>query len=236
MTDHDYDYTRAELIRLREPFPKHKIEKLDTGRGFVLDYVSHAHVTERLLELDPFWTWEPVAFDDRGLPAFDANGGLWIKLTVLGVTRYGYGEPQGRDEFDRVKGAIGNAIRIAAMRFGVGLHLWQKEATAEPIGRPAEHIEQEQAWAGKKPPKLQKATEKQLEAVKLMMAGVKYDHVERFLEAVVGKKNLNDLNMADVDWFFATKKAGVQERYAALKSIWEQDEEDPWAVEGLDRD
>lgn len=239
MTNIDYDYARAELLRLREPFPKHKIEKLDTGRGFVLDYVSHAHVTERLLEIDPFWTWEPVAFDERGLPALDANGGLWIKLTVLGVTRYGYGEPQGRDEYDKIKGAIGNAIRVAAMRFGVALHLWQKEtgsssSTGEPVGRPPEQIRQEADWAGKKPPKLQKATEKQLDAVQKMLAEVPYHHRSRFLNECLGKDSLEALNMADVDWFFETKKAGVMERYRALSSIWaEQPEDDPWAVDGL---
>jgi len=92
-----------------------------------LDYVSHAWVTDRLLQVDPSWNWEPVAFDESGLPKFDENGGLWIKLTVCGVTRYGYGEPQGRDKFDAKKGAIGNAIRVAALRFGVALDLWAKE-------------------------------------------------------------------------------------------------------------
>jgi hypothetical protein len=77
------------------------------------------------------WTWKPLAFTEAGLPAFDNNGGLWIELTVCGVTRYGYGEPQGRDKFDQTKGAIGNAIRNAAMRFGVALDLWAKEAPTE---------------------------------------------------------------------------------------------------------
>jgi hypothetical protein len=115
---------------LRAPFAKEQIQKLPTG-GLQLDYVSHAWVTDRLLQVDPTWNWEPVAFDDNGLPKFDNNGGLWIKLTVCGVTRYGYGEPQGRDKFDMTKGAIGNAIRNAAMRFGVALDLWAKEAPAE---------------------------------------------------------------------------------------------------------
>jgi hypothetical protein len=115
---------------LRAPFPKEQIQKLPTG-GLQLDYVSHAWVTDRLLAVDPHWTWKPLAFTDAGLPAFDSNGGLWIELTVCGVTRYGYGEPQGRDKFDMTKGAIGNAIRNAAMRFGVALDLWAKEAPAE---------------------------------------------------------------------------------------------------------
>lgn len=117
---------------LRAPFPKEHIQKLDAGYA-KLDYVSHAWVTDRLLQVDPEWTWEPVAFDTDGLPKFDENGGLWIKLTVCGVTRYGYGEPQGRDKFDAKKGAIGNAIRIAAARFGVALDLWTKEAPAEVV-------------------------------------------------------------------------------------------------------
>ena len=115
---------------LRAPFPKEQIQKLPTG-GLQLDYVSHAWVTDRLLQVDPMWTWEPVAFDESGLPKFDENGGLWIKLTVCGVTRYGYGEPQGRDKFDARKGAISNALRVAACRFGVALDLWAKEAPAE---------------------------------------------------------------------------------------------------------
>ena len=114
---------------LRAPFPKEQIQKLPTG-GLQLDYVSHAWVTDRLLQVDPQWTWKPLAFNDAGLPAFDSNGGLWIELTVCGVTRYGYGEPQGRDKFDLTKGAIGNAIRNAAMRFGVALDLWAKEQPA----------------------------------------------------------------------------------------------------------
>ena len=120
---------------LRAPFAKEQIQKLPTG-GLQLDYVSHAWVTDRLLQVDPTWNWEPVAFDDDGLPKFDNNGGLWIKLTVCGVTRYGYGEPQGRDKFDAVKGSIGNAIRNSSMRFGIALDLWAKEAPAETKPEP----------------------------------------------------------------------------------------------------
>lgn len=89
-----------------------------------LDYVGHAQVTDRLLAVDPGWVWEPVAFDDAGLPAVDRHGGLWIRLTVAGVTRYGYGHADGKSGPDAVKEAIGDALRNAAMRFGVGLDLW----------------------------------------------------------------------------------------------------------------
>jgi hypothetical protein len=140
--------------KLREPFPKEHIQKLDAGYA-KLDYVSHAWVTDRLLKVDPQWNWEPVAFDEQGLPLFDENGGLWIRLTILGVTRYGYGEPQGRDRYDSKKGAIGNALRNAAMRFGVALDLWAKESTENaPRGRtePAKAIpEDADPWGEKNP-------------------------------------------------------------------------------------
>jgi hypothetical protein len=85
-----------------------------------LDYVGHAAVTDRLLDVDPGWTWEPLALDCDGLPAYDRSGGLWIRLTVCGVSRLGYGD--GPDPKQR----IGDAIRNAAMRFGVALDLWHK--------------------------------------------------------------------------------------------------------------
>lgn len=85
-----------------------------------LDYVGHAATTDRLLKVDPAWSWEPFSVDANGLPAI-SNGGLWIRLTVAGVTRPGYGDGKS------VKEMIGDAIRNAAMRFGVALDLWAKE-------------------------------------------------------------------------------------------------------------
>lgn len=94
-----------------------------------LDYIGHAALTDRLLDCDPAWSWEPLAYDDRGLPAFDQSGGLWGKLTVCGITRIGYGnaEPsQYKDVGSREKEVIGDFLRNAAMRFGAGLELWHK--------------------------------------------------------------------------------------------------------------
>lgn len=94
-----------------------------------LDYVGHAALTDRLLDADPEWSWEPAAFNEHGLPAFDHTGGLWIKLTVCGVTRLGYGHAAGKQNQDpgaREKEVIGDALRNAAMRFGAALDLWHK--------------------------------------------------------------------------------------------------------------
>ena len=135
--------TPEQAKLLREPFPPEKIGKLpkptkkDNPKGKCkecggyhglpavhLDYCGHAAMTDRLLQVDPEWTWEPMALDAGGLPKLDAAGGLWIKLTVGGVTRPGYGDDTGGKG---PKELIGDALRNSAMRFGVALDLWSKE-------------------------------------------------------------------------------------------------------------
>jgi hypothetical protein len=140
------------LALLRAPFPAHQISKLpkptkkqteelkaDFKKGqrcglcggwhqsdvVHLDYVGHAALTDRLLDADPAWTWEPLAMGD-GLPIMDNMGGMWIKLTVCGVTRLGYGHAGSKEGGDAIKEVIGDALRNAAMRFGAALELWHK--------------------------------------------------------------------------------------------------------------
>lgn len=163
MTDKAKPEERAPtpLEMLRAPFPAHQISKLpkqskdmteavkkDRSLGVNckvcggwhhknavhLDYVGHAALTDRLLDCDPQWSWEPVSFDANGLPARDATGGLWIRLTVAGVTRLGYGHADGKSGGDAVKEAIGDALRNAAMRFGAALDLWHKGDLHLPDG------------------------------------------------------------------------------------------------------
>ena len=149
----DNDLVRAGLSALRAPFEDRLIGKLpkptkaqtdavkaDYRAGMRcnicggwhhkdvvhLDYVGHAAITDRLLEVDPCWSWEPMALNELGLPAQDKLGGLWIKLTILGVTRIGYGDATGKTGGDAIKELIGDALRNAAMRFGCALELWHK--------------------------------------------------------------------------------------------------------------
>ena len=70
---------------------KHVKAKCEQCGGYLtpmhihLDYIGHADVTDRFLEVDPDWNWEPFALDNRGLPALDDSGGMWIRLTILEV-------------------------------------------------------------------------------------------------------------------------------------------------------
>jgi|SRR5664279_2677421 len=116
---------------------KHKMVQCKVCNNWIsekhihLDYINHGLVTDRILKVDPAWTWGPMAQTPDGLPILDGNGGLWIRLTVGGVTRPGYGDAQGKSGPNAIKEAIGDGIRNAAMRFGVGLELWAKADLVE---------------------------------------------------------------------------------------------------------
>ena len=143
--------TLEGLALLRAPFPAHQISQLPKG-GIMLSYVGHAALTDRLLDADPCWNWEPMHIDPAtGLPALDAIGGLWIKLTVCGVTRLGYGDAGEKKGCNAMKERIGDALRNAAMRFGAALDLWHKgelhadEAPASIAADPAPAARKEPA-------------------------------------------------------------------------------------------
>lgn len=108
-----------------EPFSANEINQIPKG-GLKLDYVGHAALTKRLLETDLEWSWEPFSIGVDGLPKLDEAGGLWIRLTVCGITRIGYGDAGNSKGTQAVKEAIGDALRNAGMRFGAALDLWHK--------------------------------------------------------------------------------------------------------------
>lgn len=151
---------QSMIAALKEPFPKEAVGKLPkvtckvcgdpkqkctthtrkyckTCKGVIseahmhVDFVGHAYVTARLWDVDPDWDWEPLAFNQFGLPAMDEYGGLWIRLTIGGKTKLGYGDADGRKGHNATKIAIGDALRNAAMRFQVALDMWKKDKTTD---------------------------------------------------------------------------------------------------------
>lgn len=152
------DEHAARLRALEAPFPQSQVEKLpkqlrrddqDRGRcdgsaaysadghacggwharSMHLDYIGHAGVTLRLLEVDPLWSYRFLNAPN-GVPVVNAEG-AWIELTVLGMTRLGFGDADGKRGANAIKEVIGDAIRNAAMRFGVGTYLWSKSAESQ---------------------------------------------------------------------------------------------------------
>lgn len=202
----------TKKVTMRDPFLPHHISKLPKGTKAQnecdakekincticggwhhpkikhLDYVGHAALTDRLLDVDPSWYWEPLALE-AGLPAFDKTGGLWIKLTVNGVTRIGYGNALGKTYMDvgaREKEVIGDALRNAAMRFGAALDLWHKGIL---------HLEDEEETA----PSVTKITPDPVDN-------------ERVFKAVVWIKEMIDADQIEESW------GKIQTGYAKLSN------------------
>ena len=127
---------------LRAPFANDLIETR-TIAGRSISYLNHAIVTDRLIQVDPNWSWEPMGINLDGTPVIDQVGGLWIRLTICESTRIGYGASDLHQKgADAIKSAISDAIKNAAMRFGVALDLWGMEpsALAEPPQKSVERL------------------------------------------------------------------------------------------------
>ena len=142
------DWQHAVLTDLLRDWwqpPAELIATLPKG-GVQLSYLGHADTTRALIEADPCWTWEPMGRDANGQPVMERDEGgrpvgLWVWITVCGVTRPAYGSCDAGKR-DAVKELIGDAIRNGAMRFGVAGGLWSKadragDAPAKPQRRKA---------------------------------------------------------------------------------------------------
>ncbi len=127
--------SKSPWEQLREPFPPERVLQLPaTAKRPELDYVGHADVTDRLLTVDPAWSWEWGVNDPQtGLPSkalsLTLEGdewALWMALTVCGSTKRDVGYASA-DTPEALKHAISDALRRCAMRFGVALDLWEKD-------------------------------------------------------------------------------------------------------------
>lgn len=123
---------KAVFEALRAPFPEEVIDvkvqavSKDGRRGQVVAYVDARAVMNRLDEVvgPEGWhdTYEVLA--DREVPGRNGEERLVevkCRLTVLGVTKEDVGEG------DTLKAAFSDALKRAAVKFGVGRHLYEME-------------------------------------------------------------------------------------------------------------
>ena len=122
----DTQLLKAVLEQYAIPDPK--IVGTIPRNGINLAYVSHADITKILIEIDPNWNWQPVAWSN-GRPAINIENGtatMWATLTLLGKSLLGVGSVRA-DKQDLDKELIGDFLRNASMRFGIALSLWSKQ-------------------------------------------------------------------------------------------------------------
>jgi hypothetical protein len=124
----ELDTTLLKAVLEQYAIPDPKIVGTIPRNGINLAYVSHADITKILIEIDPNWNWQPVAWDN-GRPAIHVENGtatMWATLTLLGKTLLGVGSVRA-DKQDLDKELIGDFLRNASMRFGIALSLWSKQ-------------------------------------------------------------------------------------------------------------
>lgn len=127
--------TDAEVLEiLQRPFPSEVVRI--KGR---FQFISHGLITERLTEADPFW--ESVITNVHTYTGASGElhcAGVVIHLTINfpehgAVTRTESGGPQRQESFAlEIKNAQSDALKRAAMRFGVALQMW--ESLVDAIG------------------------------------------------------------------------------------------------------
>lgn len=122
---------KGVLDKYGTPDPK-IVGKLPKG-GSMLDFVGHADVNKALIEIDPLWTWQPVAWDDDGMPKIKVANGvatMWGIMTIHGKQMLGVATVQANKP-DLYKELASDFLRNAAMRFGIYLSLWTKNEWEE---------------------------------------------------------------------------------------------------------
>lgn len=162
--------TPEDILKFQSPLPLEYHEFREAGKNKKGDkvqwlvYMDQQGLIPLLNEIDPNWTWEIQRIDIQ-------QGFVWAvgRLTIKGITREGAGgnSPNGKNSpisEDTVKGAETDALKRAALRFGVGLYLrsvpmfWVdfNEATYKPWEAEKEVEKQFAAWYnrtyGKKSP------------------------------------------------------------------------------------
>jgi hypothetical protein len=199
---------------MMEPFTPNEINQIPKG-GLKLDYVGHAALTKRLLETDLTWSWEPFAIGEDGLPKLDANRGLWIRLTVCGITRIGYGDAGNSTGTQAVKEAIGDALRNAGMRFGAALDLWHKGDLFDLTETRGNKSEPSKVSAAK-PAKIieaQVVTEEQASEISKTIESVKpINDIEELRALWAANQEFLDVTISGL-----TLKSAINDRVAELK-------------------
>jgi len=119
----------ADLYQLARRFPDSMIEK-KPGK-FEAAYISHGVITSRLLEvLGPFdWSIAKVITNADGI-AVGCIGRLEVEVDgrPVVVEEVGDIEHVGPNSASNLKNASSDALKRAAMRLGLGLHLWVGDA------------------------------------------------------------------------------------------------------------
>lgn len=117
--------------RLREPFPLTalgwKPQKVTNNRALAVPYIDARDVMDRLDDIVGVENWQD---DYTFLPGGQVVCALRLKLGGEWVTKTDVGgESEQPDKGDREKAAVSDALKRAAVKFGIGRYLYSMPAT-----------------------------------------------------------------------------------------------------------
>ena len=120
--------TAEQLEALRAPFPAEAHKQYSAG-GRTYTYITARHVMERLDEVvGPDWSTRYLLVDASAYA-------VECQLTVAGTTRCDVGYPNNPDwdehkEPEKLKAAYSDALKRAAVQFGIGRYLYDDKKAA----------------------------------------------------------------------------------------------------------
>ena len=137
---------RLQQIILSKPWNKKLVKKINKGFGEI-DYVEHTQVTQKLIAVSPDWNFEVGDFiydtveDMNGIQrTFNTGVKVTINMKIDGeyLTRdemgmcdkpFFHSDPNKvHNNGQRAKECVSDAIKRCAMRFGVGIELYDTDA------------------------------------------------------------------------------------------------------------
>jgi hypothetical protein len=130
LTQQEWDEVHKRLVK---PFPESEIKTYDAGKGGKMRYIDARMVQERLDDVVGSNNWS-----DTYMVIDSEQKAVECTLTIHGVSKSDVGYPNaGKDASDGnkepLKAAYSDAFKRAAVRWGVGRHLYGPVKRTDPV-------------------------------------------------------------------------------------------------------
>jgi hypothetical protein len=147
---------RAQILELRRPFPadvvRWKIQTTSANSAQIIAYIDARIAIERLNHVTPHWSDRYEQVSPTAMRCY---------LSVLDVTREDVGFAEGREDI-RMKALYSDALKRAAVKFGVGISIYSLPVVRMRFGSGDDELDTYQNNAGKTVPVIRPRNEKNL--------------------------------------------------------------------------
>ena len=118
---------KEDILRLAKKFPSQLVRTIKKGNREE-DYINHAVITQRLLQvLGAFsWDYEPI-YEAEKVVAVRGRITATVDGNEVSVVGTGTDTFEGDSTGEKLKKMESDALKRAAARLGVGLHLWAQD-------------------------------------------------------------------------------------------------------------